>query len=76
MRLVVHFNDFGWPVETADMPGLLDDIAALSDAGGFDGLAVADHLWSHPMMGGPETACLEAYSTLSYLAARTSRCGC
>lgn len=73
MRLVVHLNDFGWPVEPADMPGLLDDIAALSDAGGFDGLAVADHLWSHPMMGGPETACLEAYSTLSYLAARTSR---
>src|SRR6266540_4007339 len=71
MKLVVHLSDFGWPVETAEIPTLLRDVAGLSEAGGFDGIAVADHLWSHPIMGGPETNCLEAYTTLTYLAAHT-----
>jgi F420-dependent oxidoreductase-like protein len=72
MKLVVHLSDFGWPIDTTDMPALLRDIADLTEAGGFDGIAVADHLWSHPIMGGPETSCLEAYTTLTYLAAHTS----
>ena len=72
MKLVVHLNDFGWALDAAALPGQLDDIAALTEAGGFDGLAVADHLWSYPRVGGPETSCLEAYTTLSYLTARTT----
>ena len=71
MKLVLHISDFGWPIETAQMRTVLADIAGLAEAGGFDGIAVADHLWSHPIMGGPETSCLEAYATLGYLAART-----
>jgi F420-dependent oxidoreductase-like protein len=71
VKLVVHLSDFGWPIATNEIPGLLDDVAELTEAGGFDGLAVADHLWSHPIMGGPETNSLEAYTTLTYLAART-----
>jgi alkanesulfonate monooxygenase SsuD/methylene tetrahydromethanopterin reductase-like flavin-dependent oxidoreductase (luciferase family) len=67
----VHVSDFGWPIETTEIPGLLRDVAELTEAGGFDGIAVADHLWSHPIMGGPETSCLEAYTTLTYLAALT-----
>jgi F420-dependent oxidoreductase-like protein len=72
MKLVVHLSDFGWPIDTTEMPAVLHDIAGLTEAGGFDGIAVADHLWSHPIMGGPETNCLEAYTTLTYLAAHTS----
>jgi F420-dependent oxidoreductase-like protein len=71
MKVVVHLNDFGWAVDTTALPNQLDDIAALTDEAGFAGLAVADHLWSHPTVGGPETSCLEPYTTLSYLAART-----
>jgi F420-dependent oxidoreductase-like protein len=71
VKLVVHLADFGWPVDPAELPALLADVAALSEAGGFDGIAVGDHLWQHPIMGGPQGACLEAYSTLAYLAAHT-----
>jgi alkanesulfonate monooxygenase SsuD/methylene tetrahydromethanopterin reductase-like flavin-dependent oxidoreductase (luciferase family) len=72
VKIVVHLADFGWPIPAAELPALLTDVAALTEAGGFDGLAVGDHLWSSPYMDGPETACLEAYSTLSFLAARSS----
>lgn len=72
MKIVVHLADFGWPIPPAELPALLTDVAALTEAGGFGGLAVGDHLWSHPIMGGPETACLEAYTTLSFLAARSA----
>ncbi len=71
MKLVLHLSDFGWPIETTEMASTLGDVAGLAEAGGFDGIAVADHLWSHPVMGGPETSCLEAYTTLAYLAAHT-----
>ncbi len=71
MKLVLHLSDFGWPIEPAAIPALLTDVAELAEEGGFDGIAVADHLWQHPIMGGPYGACLEAYSTLSFLAART-----
>jgi F420-dependent oxidoreductase-like protein len=71
MKLVLGLNDFGWPIEPTTFPQVLRDIAGLAETGGFDGLAVADHLWSHPIMGGPETACLEAYTTLTWLAAHT-----
>jgi F420-dependent oxidoreductase-like protein len=72
MKLIVHLNDFGWAVDTTALPGQLDDIAALTEEGGLDGLAVADHLWSYPRVGGPETSCLEAYTTLAYLTAHTT----
>jgi F420-dependent oxidoreductase-like protein len=72
VRLVVHLADFGWPVPAGQLAGVLTDAAALADEAGLD-LAVGDHAWSHPMMGGPETACLEAYTTLAFLAAHTTR---
>ena len=72
MRLVLHLADFGWPVEPAALAGVLTDAATMADEAGLD-IAVGDHLWSHPIMGGPETACLEAWSTLAFLAAHTSR---
>jgi F420-dependent oxidoreductase-like protein len=73
MKLVVHLSDFGWPVSPDRLPVLLSGVAEATESAGFDGLAVADHLWQHPIMGGPERACLEAYTTLAYLAARTTR---
>jgi F420-dependent oxidoreductase-like protein len=73
MKLVVHLSDFGWPVAPDRLPALLSGVAEATESAGFDGLAVADHLWQHPIMGGPEGACLEAYATLAYLAARTTR---
>jgi F420-dependent oxidoreductase-like protein len=71
MKLVLHLSDFSWPVPPEALPGLLADIAGVSETAGFDGIAVADHLWQHPIMGGPEAYCIEAYTTLAFLAAHS-----
>jgi F420-dependent oxidoreductase-like protein len=73
VKLIVHLADFGWPIAPHELPTLLEDVAGLAEAGGFDGIAVGDHLWQHPIMGGPEGACLEAYTTLAFLAAHSRR---
>src|SRR2546425_2836995 len=71
VNLVLHLSHFNWPVGSDGLRTLLADIAVLADEGGFSGLATADHLWQHPMAGGPAADCLEAYTTLGFLAART-----
>jgi len=73
MKLVPHLSHYNWPVPADELAGTLTDIAAFAEDGGFDGLATADHLWQHPIMGGPERPCLEAYTTLAFLAAHTRR---
>jgi len=71
VNLVLHLSHANWPVGPAGLAPVLADVAALADEGGFDGVATADHLWQHPIMGGPEANCLEAYTTLAFLAAHT-----
>ncbi len=73
MKLVLQINNFSWP---GDRFGpTLAEIARTADACGFDRIGVADHLWQHPIMGGPETDELECYTTLAFLAANTERVG-
>src|ERR1700736_4755516 len=71
VKLLIHFSQLNWSARPGELGGLLADIAGLADDGGFDGIATADHLWQHPMMGGPEANCLEAYTTLAFLAAHS-----
>jgi F420-dependent oxidoreductase-like protein len=71
VKLVLHLSHYNWPVTPDRLAPTLADIATVADEGGFDGLATADHLWQHPIMGGPEANCLEAYTTLAFLAAHT-----
>jgi alkanesulfonate monooxygenase SsuD/methylene tetrahydromethanopterin reductase-like flavin-dependent oxidoreductase (luciferase family) len=71
VKLVLHLSHCNWSAEPAQYADVLTDVAALAEEGGLDGIAVADHLWQHPIMGGPEADLLEAYTTLAYLAART-----
>jgi F420-dependent oxidoreductase-like protein len=73
VKLVLHLSHYNWPVGPDRLAPLLADVASIADEGGFDGLATADHLWQHPIMGGPEANCLEAYTTLAFLAAHTRR---
>jgi F420-dependent oxidoreductase-like protein len=75
MKLVLHLNDFSWPQEPARFGPTLAEIARASESAGFDAIAVMDHLWQHPMMGGPKKPVLECYSTLAYIAAHTERIG-
>jgi alkanesulfonate monooxygenase SsuD/methylene tetrahydromethanopterin reductase-like flavin-dependent oxidoreductase (luciferase family) len=71
VKLVLHLSHFNWAARPEQFAEVLADVAAFADEGGLDGIAVADHLWQHPIMGGPEANCLEAYTTLAFLAART-----
>jgi F420-dependent oxidoreductase-like protein len=67
---IVEFNLPGGPPALADN---LRDIAVRAEQAGFTKLSVMDHLWQISMAGPPEHEMLEAYTTLGYLAAHTSR---
>ena len=73
MKVGFLINNFSWVEGAADPGTTLAEIAHAAEDGGFDLIGVADHLWQHPMMGGPEAAELECYSTLAFLAANTHR---
>jgi F420-dependent oxidoreductase-like protein len=75
VKLVLHLNDFSWPVAPEQLGSTLTGIAQAGESAGFDSIAVMDHLWQHPMMGGPEKPVLECYAALTWIAAQTSRIG-
>jgi F420-dependent oxidoreductase-like protein len=67
---VPEFNGAG----SADELGRkLAAVARTADEAGFDSIAVMDHFFQISMVGPPENYMLEAYTTLGYLAACTSR---
>src|SRR3954463_3609497 len=73
MKIGLHLSDFTF----SNGPGRLADdltrvVVAAEDAG-FARVSVMDHVWQIPVLGPPEHEMLEAYTTLGYLAARTSR---
>jgi len=51
----------------------LSRIAAAAEDAGYTKLSVMDHVFQIQVMGPPELDMLEAYTTLGYLAARTTR---
>jgi F420-dependent oxidoreductase-like protein len=73
VKLVLHINDFSWPVTTDRLGPTLAEIARTAEGVGFDRIGVADHLWQAPQAGGPEIPELECYATLVFLAAHTRR---
>lgn len=73
MKLILHLVKFDWPGGPQRLGARLDEVAETAEHNGFDGISVSDHLWLHPIIGGPDGNMLEAYTTLGYLAARTRR---
>ena len=71
MKLGLQINSFDWTGGPERFGATLTEIAAAAEDAGFDRIAVADHVWQHPIMGGPEADEPECYSTLSFLAAST-----
>ena len=72
MEIGLNIADFTFP---GGPPGLRDDltrIVATAEEAGFARVSVMDHLWQIGLLGPPEHEMLEAYTTLGYLAARTS----
>jgi len=75
MKLGVQLNSFDWEGGPERFATRLAEIARASEEAGFDRIAVADHVWQHPIMGGPEANEPECYAMLAFLAANTERVG-
>lgn len=73
MKLGLQLNSFDWRGGAANFASTLAAVARAAEEVGFDRIGVADHLWQHPIMGGPEADEPESYTTLGYLAAITDR---
>jgi F420-dependent oxidoreductase-like protein len=69
----MHIASYSWGTEPRTTGAQLAEIAQAAEAAGFDTITVVDHLWQHPYMGGRLQPMLEAYSTLSWIAAHTQR---
>src|SRR5450631_4172508 len=72
MKLGLHVSDYTWSGGPACLGANLATVAEAAEAAGFDRLSVMDHFFQIQMIGPPEREMLEAYTTLGYVAARTS----
>lgn len=73
MKLGLHIADFTWPGGPPELGRDLARIAVAAEDAGFARVSVMDHLWQIGFLGPPEHDMLEAYTTLGFLAAKTSR---
>jgi F420-dependent oxidoreductase-like protein len=73
MKLVLHIPATTWPGGAARLRSTLIDVVEHAEAAGFDGISMVDHVWQHPIMGGPEASEIEGYTALGFIAARTQR---
>src|SRR6478609_6222240 len=73
MELGLHIADFTYPSGPAGLRDDLTRIVTTAEEAGFAKVSVMDHLWQISVVGPPEHEMLEAYTTLGYLAARTSK---
>jgi F420-dependent oxidoreductase-like protein len=73
VKIGLHIADFTYPSGPAGLADDLTRIATAAEEAGFARISVMDHVWQIANHGPPEHEMLEAYTTLGYLAARTSR---
>jgi F420-dependent oxidoreductase-like protein len=73
VEIGLHIADFTYPSGPAGLADDLTRIATAAEEAGFARISVMDHVWQIANHGPPEHEMLEAYTTLGYLAARTSR---
>ncbi|MEV0065418.1 LLM class F420-dependent oxidoreductase [Amycolatopsis sp. NPDC050768] len=73
MKLGLHLPQLTWPNGPAALGPDLATVAKAVDEAGFEYLSVMDHFFQISRYGPPEREMLEAYTTLGFLAAHTSR---
>jgi F420-dependent oxidoreductase-like protein len=73
MKIGLQIPAFTTPLGPARLAAKLATVARTADEGGFEFIALTDHFFQVPAAGPPELEMLEAYTTLGYLAACTSR---
>ena len=72
MRIGLQIPDFNG-AGAQHLGGQLAAVARTADEAGFDSIGVMDHFFQISMIGPPEQDMLEAYTTLGFLAACTTR---
>jgi F420-dependent oxidoreductase-like protein len=72
MKLGLHLNEYAWPGGHHELGTTLAGIAVAAEAAGFAQLSVTDHVWQTSAVGEEADPMLEAYTTLAFLAGRTS----
>ena len=73
MKIGLQIPDFTTPRGPERLGAELATVARTADDAGFEYIAVMDHFFQIPAVGPAEREMLEAYTTLGYLAACTSR---
>jgi F420-dependent oxidoreductase-like protein len=73
MKIGLHIADFTWPDGPPNLATDLTRVVVAAEDAGFGRVSVMDHVWQIGAFGPPEHEMLEAYTTLGYLAARTTR---
>jgi F420-dependent oxidoreductase-like protein len=73
MEIGLHISDFTYPSGPGGLADDLTRVVVAAEDAGFARVSVMDHVWQIGVVGPPEHEMLEAYTTLGYLAARTSR---
>jgi F420-dependent oxidoreductase-like protein len=73
VKIGLQIPNFSWPGGPARLGADLATIARTADEAGFEFISVMDHFFQIGAVGPPENDMLEAYTTLGYLAACTSR---
>ena len=72
MRVGLHVVRFDWPGAPASIAGVLGDLAETAEQVGLANISVMDHWFQMEGMAPASDPMLEAYTTLAFLAARTS----
>jgi F420-dependent oxidoreductase-like protein len=73
MKIGLQIPDFSTPRGPERLAAELATVARTADDAGFEYIAVMDHFFQIPAVGPADREMLEAYTTLGYLAACTSR---
>jgi len=73
MKIGLQIPDFSTPRGPERLGPELATVARTADDAGFEYIAVMDHFFQIPAVGPADREMLEAYTTLGYLAACTSR---
>ncbi|TDJ68109.1 MAG: LLM class F420-dependent oxidoreductase [Proteobacteria bacterium] len=73
MDIGIHIVNFSLPAGSSALASTLGDIAEAAEKSGITHLSLMDHFFQLDMLGGGELEMLEGYTTLGYLAAKTSK---
>ena len=73
LKIGLQIPSFTWPGGPGRLGADLASIAVTADQAGFDSIGVMDHFFQVRAFGPPQREMLEAYTTLAFIAAHTSR---